>query len=114
MSEKENEQIGSLSGTAAGVLAGASIGSAIFPVVGTFAGALAGGMMGGLVGRVVGGGILNAIDPSVASVDVHHPTSHESANDDVISQLERLGHLRTQGLITEEEFTAAKAKILGA
>ena len=32
---------------------------------------------------------------------------------DVVSQLERLAALRDQGVITEEEFQAQKAKILG-
>jgi Fic family protein len=32
---------------------------------------------------------------------------------DVITQLERLGALKTQGLLTEEEFAAQKAKLLG-
>ena len=33
--------------------------------------------------------------------------------DDVITQLERLGALKAQGIITEEEFAAQKAKLLG-
>jgi hypothetical protein len=33
--------------------------------------------------------------------------------DDVITQLERLGALKAQGLLTEEEFAAQKAKLLG-
>jgi hypothetical protein len=33
--------------------------------------------------------------------------------DDVYSQLERLGALKAQGILTEEEFAAQKAKILG-
>ena len=32
--------------------------------------------------------------------------------EDMISQLERLGALKAQGLLTEEEFAAAKAKLL--
>ncbi|MBP1657823.1 MAG: hypothetical protein H6Q31_2424, partial [Bacteroidetes bacterium] len=34
--------------------------------------------------------------------------------DDVIAQLERLGALKAQGLLTEEEFAAQKAKLLGS
>ena len=34
--------------------------------------------------------------------------------EDAISQLERLGALRDQGILTEEEFQAQKAKILGS
>jgi hypothetical protein len=33
--------------------------------------------------------------------------------DDVIGQLERLGALKAQGILTEEEFEAQKAKLLG-
>jgi len=33
--------------------------------------------------------------------------------EDVISQLERLGALKAQGLLTEEEFATQKAKLLG-
>jgi len=33
--------------------------------------------------------------------------------DDMMSQLERLGALKAQGILTEEEFAAQKAKILG-
>jgi hypothetical protein len=35
------------------------------------------------------------------------------AEDDIFSQLERLGALKAQGILTEEEFVAQKAKILG-
>jgi hypothetical protein len=35
------------------------------------------------------------------------------AQDDMITQLERLGALKAQGLLTEEEFAAQKAKLLG-
>ena len=44
-------------------------------------------------------------------------TSPQSASpdsqEDVISQLERLAALKDQGILTEEEFQAQKAKILG-
>ena len=36
------------------------------------------------------------------------------APDDTVSQLERLGNLKAQGILTEEEFQAQKAKILGS
>jgi hypothetical protein len=38
------------------------------------------------------------------------PTAAEA---DPVSQLERLGALKAQGLLTEEEFAAQKARILG-
>lgn len=34
--------------------------------------------------------------------------------EDVITQLERLGALKAQGLLTEEEFAAQKAQLLGS
>ena len=108
MPEKDNEEIGSLSGIGAGVLAGAVLGSAVMPVIGTFAGALAGGILGSQVGRSVGGAILDALETSGTST-----AAEPSASATVTDQLERLGQLRAQGLITEEEFTAAKAKVLG-
>ena len=35
-----------------------------------------------------------------------------SPEEDMITQLERLGALKAQGLLTDEEFAAAKAKLL--
>jgi len=35
-----------------------------------------------------------------------------SPEEDMITQLERLGALKAQGLLTEEEFAAAKSKLL--
>ena len=37
----------------------------------------------------------------------------QAQQDDVITQLERLGALKDQGILTEEEFAAQKAKLLG-
>jgi hypothetical protein len=36
-----------------------------------------------------------------------------SQQDDLITQLERLGALRAQGIITEQEFQVQKAKLMG-
>jgi len=36
------------------------------------------------------------------------------AGGDVIAQLKELGELKAQGILTEEEFAAQKAKLLGA
>src|SRR5512139_1434628 len=41
------------------------------------------------------------------------PPAAPAPPEDVISQIERLGALKAQGLITEEEFAAQKAKLLG-
>ena len=37
----------------------------------------------------------------------------EAGGDDLIAQLEKLGRLRDQGILTDEEFAAQKAKLLG-
>lgn len=41
------------------------------------------------------------------------PTQAPVGQEDVITQLERLGALRAQGILTEEEFAAQKAKLMG-
>ena len=41
------------------------------------------------------------------------PAPAVQAQEDVITQLERLGALKAQGILTEEEFEAQKAKLLG-
>lgn len=42
------------------------------------------------------------------------PAAAAPAEDDKFAQLERLGELHKQGILTEEEFAAEKAKILGS
>src|SRR5512139_3792942 len=42
------------------------------------------------------------------------PAPEAVAEDDMIGQMERLGALYTQGLLTDEEFAAAKAKLMAA
>ena len=41
------------------------------------------------------------------------PPPPPAPEEDVITQLERLGALKAQGILTEEEFAAQKAKLLG-
>ena len=41
------------------------------------------------------------------------PPPPPAPEEDVITQLERLGALKAQGILTEEEFEAQKAKLLG-
>jgi hypothetical protein len=41
------------------------------------------------------------------------PAPVAASEDDTLAQLERLGNLKAQGILTEEEFAAQKAKILG-
>lgn len=41
------------------------------------------------------------------------PPAPAPSQDDTLAQLERLGALKAQGILTEEEFAAEKAKVLG-
>jgi membrane protease subunit (stomatin/prohibitin family) len=41
------------------------------------------------------------------------PPPAAPAEDDAIAQIEKLGELKAKGLLTEEEFAAQKAKLLG-
>lgn len=41
------------------------------------------------------------------------PPTAAPGGEDKLAQLERLGQLKAQGILTEEEFAAEKAKILG-
>ena len=42
------------------------------------------------------------------------PPAAPAGGGDLVGQLKQLGELHTQGAITDEEFTAAKAKLLGS
>jgi len=42
------------------------------------------------------------------------PVAPASSGSDVITQLQQLGELRDAGVLTEEEFAAQKARILGS
>ena len=50
--------------------------------------------------------------PQAQMIEVAAPAP-VAPNEDVITQIERLGTLKAQGLLTEEEFAAQKAKLLG-
>lgn len=99
--QAEKDKVASLAGTGAGVIAGAQVGTVLLPipVVGTFTGALVGGLIGTKIGKKVGGAILNAVG--------------EPKSTNVQSELERLARLHREGVLSDEEFKAAKAKILG-
>jgi Short C-terminal domain len=42
------------------------------------------------------------------------PAAPAAGGEDVVAQLTKLGELKAQGILTEEEFNAQKAKLLGA
>ena len=108
--QRNNEKAGSMAGVGAGALTGAQLGTVLvpIPVVGTFTGALVGGVLGSRVEKKLGGAVLNALDSKKRAEE----TTSKTAQPDITLELERLGQLRAQGLLTDEEFSAAKAKLL--
>ncbi len=105
--KEDNEKAGSLAGVAGGALAGAQVGTVLIPipVVGTFTGALVGGALGSKVGKKYGGALLNKLGSNKAEVA-------PEAKKDVTAELERLANLHKQGVLSDEEFKAAKASLL--
>jgi membrane protease subunit (stomatin/prohibitin family) len=68
-----------------------------------------GANLGGLMGQA-----LNPAFQQQAPVpQMPPPPTTPGGNADLLNQIERLSQLRAQGMLTEEEFTAAKAKLLG-
>ena len=105
--KEDNEKAGSLAGVAGGALAGAQVGTVLMPVVGTFAGALVGGALGSKVGKKYGGALLDKLGSN------KQPETAQEDKKDVTAELERLASLREKGVLSEEEFKAAKASLLG-
>ncbi len=106
--QEENEKVGKLSGLAGGVVTGAAIGTSILPVVGTFAGALVGGVVGSEVGKKVGGQLLGKFGSKSSK-----PEAEAAPKADVTAELQKLAKLHKDGILSDEEFKAAKAKLLG-
>lgn len=104
---KENEKTAGIAGAGAGVIAGAQVGTVILPIpiIGTFTGALVGGIVGTKIGKKVGTALMDKFSSSDKSASKSQP--------DITAELQRLAALHAQGMITEEEYKAAKAKILG-
>jgi phage tail tape-measure protein len=101
---EESEKNGRLAGAGAGVVAGAQLGTVLLPipVLGTFTGALVGGLLGARFGKKIAGTVREKVSGNRA------PSAA-----DVSAELVRLAKLRDQGVLTEEEFAAAKARLLG-
>lgn len=55
-----------------------------------------------------------AAEQPVGRIAAEAPPQGEPARDSTIDQLRELGQLKEQGILTEEEFAAQKAKILGS
>jgi hypothetical protein len=54
-----------------------------------------------------------SVQPAPPPQQQYYEQAGPAMEEDVITQLERLGALKAQGLLTEEEFAAQKAKLLG-
>ena len=72
----------------------------------TIAGTLVGGMLGNEIGKRYGGAILDKMEFSDRAANNAGPS-------DLTEEIERLRKMRDAVVLTEEEFTAAKAKLLG-
>ncbi len=108
--ELENEKNARMAGAGAGVIAGAQLGTVLLPIpiVGTFTGALVGGLVGTKIGKRIGSALLDKMDSA------ERPTPQRTTNGaDVIKEIERLAQLREAGVLSDDEFTALKAKLLG-
>lgn len=74
---------------------------------------------GMLVGAMVGSSIANKKNAAAAAAAAPPdapsaaPPVDAPAGDGVAGEIKKLGELRDQGLITEEEFTAKKKQLLG-
>jgi phage tail tape-measure protein len=101
---EQEENAGKLSGLAGGVISGAAIGTSILGPVGTFAGALVGGVVGSEVGKKVGGTLLGKFGGK--------KESESAAKPDVTAELQKLAKLHKDGVLSDEEFKAAKAQLL--
>jgi len=106
--KSENDKTGKLAGTGAGVIAGAQLGTVLLPipVIGTFTGALVGGLVGNKIGKRFGSALLDKMD-----ITSEQPVNGGKAN--LAKEIERLRELHDAGVLTDEEFKAAKAKLLG-
>lgn len=113
---KDNDKTAGMAGAGAGVLAGAQVGTVLLPipVVGTFTGALLGGLIGTKIGKKVGGVLLDKMGPAEQAFTSGSGNCSPGAGKvDVSQELSRLAELRAAGVLNEDEFKAAKAKLLG-
>jgi phage tail tape-measure protein len=106
----ENDKTARMAGAGAGVLAGAQLGTVLLPIpiVGTFTGALLGGLVGTKIGKKIGGVLLDKMSTVERTC-----SERDASSADVIKELERLAQLREAGVLSEDEFKALKAKMLG-
>ena len=64
-------------------------------------------------GDHLGGQRQDGIILAVEDLDEDHAEREKLSGDEILARLERLAKLREQGILSDEEFQAAKKKILG-
>jgi hypothetical protein len=82
-------------------------------VVAGTASAVAGGVRNHQAGKAEQAQEAQAYEQQQAAAAAAPPPAAAPAGDDMITQLKELAQLKDQGILTEEEFAAQKAKILG-
>ena len=70
-------------------------------------------VMGAAIGASVAKRGNNNSDSAEAAAPAPAPVAATSGVDDQMAQLEKLGQLKDQGILTQEEFDAKKKQILG-
>ncbi len=70
-------------------------------------------VMGAAIGASVAKRGNNKSDNAEAAAPAPAPVAATSGVDDQMAQLEKLGQLKDQGILTQEEFDAKKKQILG-
>lgn len=70
------------------------------------------GRLGAMVLMLLGIGLFSAITATITSYFISQETPARDRGDRVVERLQRLADLRRDGSLTEEEFTAAKARAM--
>jgi predicted Zn-dependent peptidase len=70
-------------------------------------------VMGAAIGASVAKRGNNNSDSAEAAAPAPAPVAATNGVDDQMAQLEKLGQLKDQGILTQEEFDAKKKQILG-
>ena len=121
----EDAETGRIAGFGAGMVAGAQIGTAVIPIplIGTITGALVGGALGSRLGQRIAPTLIGTFNqlvtpppPGEAELVMSTPSNailitEEPPEERSETQLEQLVQLHAQGVLTDEEFGAASARL---
>ena len=70
------------------------------------------GRLGAMILMLLGIGLFSAITATITSYFISQETPARDRGDRIVERLQRLAELRQEGSLTEEEFTAAKARAM--